>query len=130
MKDFLEKMKKLQKAVCTADHFGQDGFIDSFLWTREVTDRHVQEATLRVQVSIVRPIPSNVAMMRQRGFQYKFRHSHYDCRFQHVGCYHPHGSDEEVQWNTWRSSAEGWTPVKLHDSAVAKYQRSEHHVHM
>ena len=123
VKEFLEKLKALQVAICTSGH---NGFYDGFLWTREVTDRHVQEANQRHhQVAIVRPLPLNISMMRQKGFHYKFRHSYYNCKYRSLGCYHPHGEEEDTQWNAWRTGTEGWTPVKLHDHAVGQYQRSE-----
>ena len=123
VKEFLEKLKVLQVAICTSGH---NGFYEGFLWTREVTDQHVQEANQsHHQVVIVRPLPLNISMMRQKGFHYKFRHSHYNCKYRSQGCYHPHGEEEDRQWNAWRTGTEGWTPVKLHDHAVGQYQRSE-----
>ncbi len=114
----------LQKKLCTSDH-NLRGFCNGFLWTGEVTNEQLTPFIAQKVFHVFRPLPSNVDMMRRNNYQYKFKHTHYDCRYKDtfMGCFHPHSEGEDTQWNAWKR--EGKTPVKLHDSAVAEYQKCE-----
>ena len=124
IKQLLAKLISLQEKLCTSNH-NKVSFCRGFLWTSEVSSEEVARISVREWkvFHVLRPLPTNVDMMRQHNYQYKFKHTYYDCRFMgtFTGCFHPHNLEEDRQWNQWKS--EGLTPVKLHDSAVAEYEK-------
>ena len=124
VKQQLTKLINLQAKLCTSNH-NLGSFSNGFLWTGEVTGEELTLITSQKVVHVFRPLPTNVDMMRRNNYQYKFKHTHYDCSFKDtfMGCFQPHSEGEDTQWNTWKR--EGKTPVKLHDSAVAEYEKCE-----
>lgn len=126
VKQLLAKLITLQGKLCTSDH-NLRSFHKGFLWTREVSSEEVARITVQdwKVFHIFRPLPTNVDVMRRHNYQYKFKHTHYDCQFMgtFTGCFHPHNREEDAHWNQWKG--DGLTPVKLHDSAVAEYEKRE-----
>lgn len=125
VKQQLEKLIDLQVKLCASNHGqGIASFSNGFLWTEIVTNELLAQILQKEQVfHIFRPLPENVDMMSNNEFQYKFRHTHHDCPNNVTLCTYPHSRGEDTQWNQWKK--EGETPVKLHDSAMAEYEKCE-----